>query len=458
MSANTERLLTTPPNPNIAFPLIRAIQTIRANPEEWQASKEKGDQEFITQMFIDLAQFSDHPDFYRLNILGKKVLVVHSLNGLQALADNPDIDKAPASLIAVAVSRDPQANDWVLGKTDRHGGSYAAYRDQVVPYFDAKKRVLKETIRTLFPEYFNQSEAHEFSVRKMQYFSAAFILSDFFPHHNWNKAEVEEFIDMFEKTVALVGPTVQNATLMGTNINKLINNEKIVAAFDNHNPYFSRLFEEDQAGPEPRGLMSALYSVEGNWSKTLANTITTVIASYETIATSMSELIYQAAKNPAIWEALRQASGQRGGEAKNLFINAIYEAVRIITPQGMSARKAERPTTLLGTKVAPNELIIALLTAPMKDPQLFENPETMRLNLTEEQIAAARFAWWPNPTAEGVIDRRCKGFDYSIAALMELFTEFVTYFEAPQMVHDDKIGTYGPHSRKHFKAQLIPRS
>ncbi|MGB1013173.1 MAG: hypothetical protein ACPG4T_03480, partial [Nannocystaceae bacterium] len=100
---------------------------------------------------------------------------------------------------------------------------------------------------------------------------------------------------------------------------------------------------------------------------------TLISASYETVATSLTELVYQLSYAPALWNELVAS----GGEARRRLIkHALYEAVRIINPLPFLLRRAERACTLRikrgestrELELDAGQLVLGLLVRPLLDP------------------------------------------------------------------------------------------
>lgn len=94
--------------------------------------------------------------------------------------------------------------------------------------------------------------------------------------------------------------------------------------------------------------------------------------SLDTTISATGELIYQLARNPDQWEALKQDP--------TLINNAVNEAVRLGTPIRAFSRHASRDVEIAGTLIPQGARVMMLFASANRDERIFPDPDCFRLD------------------------------------------------------------------------------
>jgi cytochrome P450 len=149
--------------------------------------------------------------------------------------------------------------------------------------------------------------------------------------------------------------------------------------------YFEALFE--QRRKEPRDdLLSLLVQAEeaGDHLTTeelRANTTLLFAAGHETTVNLIGNGIWSLHGNPSQWAAIRDNPA--------LIPNAIEEILRYESPVQAVARTVAEPIEFGGIEFRKGELIVALIGAANRDPEVFPDPD--RLDVTRERLKPLSF-------------------------------------------------------------------
>lgn len=466
---------TSPSTYRLAAALWSVLQHKR---QAWRAFRH-GDQSVMMSALLDLARKSTHPDAYLLDgrPVAPPILVVYSAEGLQAVGDCAALDKGPTANIAVAITGDATTYEGIMGPAQ--GCPYTrqiAMIDSIIKRSQQglRRRAEQRVVEHLAPPC-------EFSLRRAQYFTASVILAQLFPAHRWTTEAITEMIDVVEKNNQWLGPTIQASALRGESADAVLGAEGLDEVVERYERVFSALAREERerraaADPDapdaPDSLpadpylgISTRLAQEGlSWPDTKALINSFFAASYETVSTSLTEWVYQMAKNPALWDSLRRAEGD---ERRQRVKASLYEAVRLIAPLPILLRRAEWPCTLevvaadgrrRPLAIEAGQLVLGLNIAPLRDPEVFPEPQSMRLSLTTVQRDRIRLAWGlrASKSADGP-DRFCQGFSYSIALMKATIDALLRDYEAPSMITDSPIHMFGTQARRDFVAHLPAR-
>ena len=149
--------------------------------------------------------------------------------------------------------------------------------------------------------------------------------------------------------------------------------------------YFEGLFEQRRKDPRD-DLLSLLVQAEeaGDHLTTQelrANTTLLFAAGHETTVNLIGNGIWSLLTNPAQWQALRDNPA--------LIPNAIEEILRYECPVQAVARTVAEPITFGGEDFNKGDLIVALIGAANRDPEVFPDPE--RLDVTRERLKPLSF-------------------------------------------------------------------
>ena len=149
--------------------------------------------------------------------------------------------------------------------------------------------------------------------------------------------------------------------------------------------YFEALF--DLRRKEPRDdLLSLLVQAEESGDRLTtdelrANVTLLFAAGHETTVNLIGNGLWSLLGNRAQWELLR--------ENPALIPNAIEEILRYECPVQAVARSAAEPITFGGVTFQKGELIVALIGAANRDPDVFADPD--RLDVTRERLRPLSF-------------------------------------------------------------------
>ncbi len=412
---------------------------------------------------VALAEGARHPDAYCLDArpIGPRIMVVHSPAGLQAMAEEPALDKGATDDLAVAIAGEVGAYEAIMGRSQGEP-RYHRQIETIHGVIKRRQRGLRGVVEARVSEHF--APPCEFSLRAAQHFAASVILGDIFPARAWSDRACAEFVDALEVNALVLGPATQRSAMGGEGAEQVLRRRGVAAAAARYERLYSGLAEEERACPNGQeGLLTTLERAGLRWSDIKAVLTTLISASYETVATSLTELLYQLTAEPALWRRLAASEGE---ERRRLVRHALYEAVRIIDPLPILLRRAERRCTLQigegeGARridLDAGQLVLGLLARPLLDPRIFPEPLRMRLDLSAAQVEVIRLAWGLRAKREaettGGADRFCKGFAYSVTMLSATLEALLHSCEAPTLLADGPIQMYGTRSRRRFRARL----
>ena len=149
--------------------------------------------------------------------------------------------------------------------------------------------------------------------------------------------------------------------------------------------YFETLFELRRKEPRDDLLTLLVQAEEAGDRLTTeelrANVTLLFAAGHETTVNLIGNGIWSLQKNPSQWAALR--------EDPSLIPNAIEEILRYECPVQAVARSVAEPMAFGGIEFAKGELIVALIGAANRDPEVFPDPD--RLDVTRERLKPLSF-------------------------------------------------------------------
>jgi len=430
--------------------------------ELWRAVR-RGDQAALVGTLMQLADSAADPDVYYLDArpISPRILVAHSIEGLTAMASAPALDKGPTANVAVAVSGDAAAYEAVMGSAREP--RYGLQMDVLQGLIKQRQRGLRSLVEARVDEHLALPCA--FDLKTAQRFAASVILEDIFPAHDWSAAAILSFVETIEANAVVIGPAVQSSAMRGASAAAVLRRRGVPEAAASYEAIFADLAHEERAKASTReGLLTKLERAGLPWCDSKAVLTSLVAASYETVATSLTELVYQLSYSPALWSELATSEGEA---RRRLVKHALYEAVRIINPLPFLLRRAERACTLRikrgestrELEIDAGQLVIGLLVRPLLDPARFPDPYRLRLDLDSAQIEVIRLAWGLRPGPESSASNRfCKGFAYSVTLLSATLEVLLRNCAPPQRLAGGPIEMYGTRSRKRFRARLRARS
>lgn len=149
--------------------------------------------------------------------------------------------------------------------------------------------------------------------------------------------------------------------------------------------YFADLFEQRRKQPR-EDLLSLLVQAEeaGDHLTTeelRANATLLFAAGHETTVNLIGNGIRSLHDNPSQWAAIRDNPA--------LIPNAIEEILRFESPVQAVARTVAEPIEFGGIEFRKGELVVALIGAANRDPEVFPNPD--RLDVTRERLKPLSF-------------------------------------------------------------------
>ena len=149
--------------------------------------------------------------------------------------------------------------------------------------------------------------------------------------------------------------------------------------------YFEALFEKRRAGPGD-DLLSLLVQAEEAGDRLTTNELRANVsllfaAGHETTVNLIGNGIWSLQNNRDQWDALRADP--------SLIPNAIEEILRYECPVQAVARVAAEPIAFGGIEFQKGELIVALIGAANRDPDVFPDPD--RLDVTRERLKPLSF-------------------------------------------------------------------
>jgi cytochrome P450 len=149
--------------------------------------------------------------------------------------------------------------------------------------------------------------------------------------------------------------------------------------------YFEKLFEQRRKEPRDDLLTQLVRAEEAGDRLTTeelrANVTLLFAAGHETTVNLVGNGIWSLLTNPSQWTALRNDP--------SLIPNAIEEILRFESPVQAAGRTVIEPIEFGGTEFAKGEIIIALLGAANRDPDVFPDPE--RMDVTRERLRPLSF-------------------------------------------------------------------
>ena len=149
--------------------------------------------------------------------------------------------------------------------------------------------------------------------------------------------------------------------------------------------YFEALFEQRRKDPRDDLLTLLVQAEEAGDHLTTeelrANTTLLFAAGHETTVNLIGNGIWSLHDNPSQWEAIRDNPA--------LIPNAIEEVLRYECPVQAVARTVAEPIDFGGESFQKGELIVALIGAANRDPEVFPDPD--RLDVTRERLKPLSF-------------------------------------------------------------------
>jgi cytochrome P450 len=149
--------------------------------------------------------------------------------------------------------------------------------------------------------------------------------------------------------------------------------------------YFEALFERRRKDPGD-DLLSLLVQAEEAGDRLSpdelrANVTLLFAAGHETTVNLIGNGLWSLQSNPSQWETIR--------DNPSLIPNAIEEILRYECPVQAVARTVAEPISFGGTEFEKGELIVALIGAANRDPEIFPDPD--RLDVTRERLRPLSF-------------------------------------------------------------------
>jgi cytochrome P450 len=149
--------------------------------------------------------------------------------------------------------------------------------------------------------------------------------------------------------------------------------------------YFEALFEQRRKAPRDDLLTLLVQAEEAGDRLTTeelrANVTLLFAAGHETTVNLIGNGIWSLLDNPSQWAAIRDNPA--------LIPNAIEEILRYESPVQAVARTVAEPIEFGGIEFNKGELIVALIGAANRDPEIFPDPE--RMDVTRERLRPLSF-------------------------------------------------------------------
>jgi cytochrome P450 len=149
--------------------------------------------------------------------------------------------------------------------------------------------------------------------------------------------------------------------------------------------YFEALFEQRRKEPRDDLLTLLVQAEEAGDRLTTeelrANVTLLFAAGHETTVNLIGNGIWALLKHPSQWAAIR--------DNPTLIPNAIEEILRYESPVQAVARTVAEPIELGGTEFEAGDLVVALIGAANRDPEVFPEPD--RLDVTRERLRPLSF-------------------------------------------------------------------
>lgn len=132
-------------------------------------------------------------------------------------------------------------------------------------------------------------------------------------------------------------------------------------------------------------LISALLDAESDGASldegtVLGLCVTLFVAGNETTMNLIGNMLHVLAERPALWQEARAH--------RELVDRIIEETLRFVSPVQRIPRVARRAVVLGGTAIAAGDIVDVFLGAANRDPAVFEDPDTFRLDRTDDQHIA----------------------------------------------------------------------
>jgi cytochrome P450 len=162
---------------------------------------------------------------------------------------------------------------------------------------------------------------------------------------------------------------------------------EIVKSLEDLKAYIAAIMEEQRVRPND-GLISSLMAaeVDGNRlsdDEVIANTIITLIGGHETTTNLIASGFLTLLRTPEAFEQLRRQP--------EIISSAVEELLRFESPVQHTARIAPADMELGGKTIAKGSRVVACLAAANRDPQRFDEPDTLNLLRTDNRHLA--FGW-----------------------------------------------------------------
>ncbi|MEU7019301.1 cytochrome P450 [Streptomyces sp. NPDC046203] len=151
--------------------------------------------------------------------------------------------------------------------------------------------------------------------------------------------------------------------------------------------YFADLLDERRARPGD-DLISALLTAGGDLTdeELIVNCGGVLTGASETVRYAAAGALLVFAEQPALWARLRTSP--------ELLPTTVEEILRWTTPGLHALRTVTRPVTVAGTALVPGDRVTAWLCSANRDPAVFADPNTFRLDRTPNRHLA--FGWGPH--------------------------------------------------------------
>ncbi|MFG2115873.1 cytochrome P450 [Streptomyces sp. NPDC048718] len=151
--------------------------------------------------------------------------------------------------------------------------------------------------------------------------------------------------------------------------------------------YFADLLDERRARPGD-DLISALLTAGGDLTdeELIVNCGGVLTGASETVRYAAAGALLVFAEQPELWARLRATP--------ELLPTTVEEILRWTTPGLHALRTVTRPVTVAGTALLPGDRVTAWLCSANRDPAVFADPNTFRLDRTPNRHLA--FGWGPH--------------------------------------------------------------
>ncbi|MGB1013172.1 MAG: hypothetical protein ACPG4T_03475 [Nannocystaceae bacterium] len=237
--------------------LPKALWAAARRPDELWRAVRWGDQAALVGTLMQLADSATHPDAFYLDArtISPRVLVVHSLEALTAMASVPALDKGPTANVAVAISGDAAAYEAVMGAAREP--RYGLQMDVLHGLIRQRQRGLRSLVEVRVEERLALPCA--FDLKTAQDFAASVILEDIFPAHNWSPAAISSFVETIEVNAVVIGPAIQSSAMRGASAASILDQRGVPEAAARYEALFANLAHEERAkAPAREGLLTKL--------------------------------------------------------------------------------------------------------------------------------------------------------------------------------------------------------